>query len=695
MTRLRMSACLGILLLCAAAAASELPPCYPGSGEAYNYKVEVSIDGGYNWHSDSIMIFAYPGEQVDIGVRVLLTCMMGETQAWSYGLAHDATNLKSLGGDLTLNGVTTDGTHTATVKNGGPPDMDETAVMDASVGFTQAVLIDTTQAVTLAPVVGFVTAGACYTLTVPYYSCDGYENCVATIALTGGIGSPAVSAVMTQAGQSKFPCAKDFTIHVAYGSSSYAWCDLYYNSWTSGSQMRSPGVLETTLAMGGAPPKDDPPPPRDGLLLPPYSCAETNGDGFLDISDPVYLLSHLFLGGDPPPTVNTMMVLRTGQSLCYDNDGLTLMTCSDADYPGEDGYYQLGRQRGYQEMLSEQGVTVVDLSTGLEWQKSPPQELYSWAEARAAAAALELGPAGVEYPWRLPTLGEILTVMDYSRSFPAADPIFGLSSDHGALWTTTTYAPESVKAWYVRPVTGATLSEAKANRLYFMAVRNRRPDVPARHEGATLVPPSAQYQLGDSNGDALINLSDAVYTLNFLFQGGPAPPRIVGRPVLPETIEAGRFVDNGDLTVTDALTGLMWRREPLYRINENVDWNDPVLQEAWNMAFPLPGPGTYYDWRVPNVFELMTVIDLSKSQGVVLAEPFSPDPSLVDRPLWTSTTATDESGGGSAYAWTLPYHVDLEAEEAGSLKGLEYLPAYKMFQYNTVGYLAVRGFADE
>jgi hypothetical protein len=74
---------------------------------------------------------------------------------------------------VTLNSVTTAGTQTATVQNGSPPDVDETEVRAGYKGYTQGILIDTEQAVTLGPTTNFVTSLACYTVTMPYYTPRG------------------------------------------------------------------------------------------------------------------------------------------------------------------------------------------------------------------------------------------------------------------------------------------------------------------------------------------------------------------------------------------------------------------------------------------------------------------------------------------------------------------------------------------
>ena len=37
-------------------------------------------------------------------------------------------------------------------------------------------------------------------------------------------------------------------------------------------------------------------------------------------------------------------------------------------------------------------------------------------------------------------------------------------------------------------------------------------------------PPGKQFIRADSNGDGIVNITDGIFVLNFLFLGGPAPP---------------------------------------------------------------------------------------------------------------------------------------------------------------------------
>ena len=89
-----------------------------------------------------------------------------------------------------------------------------------------------------------------------------------------------------------------------------------------------------------------------------------------------------------------------------------------------------------------------------------------------------------------------------------------------------------------------------------------------------------------------------------------------------------RFTDNGDGTVTDNLTGLMWTT------NAN---HGAVLWDAaidYCNSYSLAG---YDDWRLPNINELHSLIDLSQSDPALpVGHPFT---GVLSEGYWSSTTS--------------------------------------------------------
>jgi hypothetical protein len=88
---------------------------------------------------------------------------------------------------------------------------------------------------------------------------------------------------------------------------------------------------------------------------------------------------------------------------------------------------------------------VIDHSTGLRWSRgNVPGGRMNWKAANDACAAMDLG--GLK--WRAPVVGELLTIVDYTRSSPAINPIF--RCEPAWYWTATPWAGSpGVYAWFV------------------------------------------------------------------------------------------------------------------------------------------------------------------------------------------------------------------------------------------------------
>ena len=89
--------------------------------------------------------------------------------------------------------------------------------------------------------------------------------------------------------------------------------------------------------------------------------------------------------------------------------------------------------------------TVHDTTTGLTWQREVPPGRYSHAEALAYAASLKLAGGG----WRLPTVAELVSIVDLSRYNPAIDEEAFPNTPSDWFWSATPLAGGSSSAWYV------------------------------------------------------------------------------------------------------------------------------------------------------------------------------------------------------------------------------------------------------
>ena len=176
---------------------------------------------------------------------------------------------------------------------------------------------------------------------------------------------------------------------------------------------------------------------------------------------------------------------------------------------------------------------------------------------------------------------------------------------------------------------------------------------------------------GDVNGDGNIDIADAIYLLSYLFGGGAAPVACASSsggslPATGQTVcyntagdviacssadwpgqdgfyrrgcsMEGRFVDNGDGTVTDLCTGLMWQQETA---PETYNWQNAL---KYCEGLDLAG---YTDWRLPNVRELRSIVDYGRWEPAI-------DPVFGAVALWYWSSST--SVAGPYDAWSVNFH---------------------------------------
>ncbi len=119
----------------------------------------------------------------------------------------------------------------------------------------------------------------------------------------------------------------------------------------------------------------------------------------------------------------------------------------------------------------------------------------------------------------------------------------------------------------------------------------------------------------------------------------------------PKIVRSGRFIDNGDGTVTDIETSLMWVKNG-WRI-------DLVSSETWWNAQKICSEfrqSGYSDWRVPSIEEWRSLID-KKMQWPAMVEPNPFENIIVRMPYWTRNSWTKKSPGAySSRAYIVMLH---------------------------------------
>lgn len=304
-------------------------------------------------------------------------------------------------------------------------------------------------------------------------------------------------------------------------------------------------------------------------------------------------------------TINDYLLIATGQTTLYDADGNVLTSISEGEaYFGQDANYLAGEIMSY---TNNDDGTITDENSGLMWQQVPTSETFTWQEAMDYCDDLVF--AGYD-DWRAPTLKELFSISDFSSGWPYIDTsYFTLAS--GQITKDEQY-------WANNYYVGVTV------------------------EGGS----DAAFGVNHVTGHI------KAYAAN---STGPIGGKYV-RAVRGGSYGNNDYVDNGDGTVSDNNTGLMWAQDD---DAQTYDWEQAL---TYAEASDLAG---YSDWRLPNVKEMQSIVDYSRSPSATDASSIGPaiDPIFSCTPMvneagdddygyyWTSTSASFTSGEPYYYAW--------------------------------------------
>jgi len=281
----------------------------------------------------------------------------------------------------------------------------------------------------------------------------------------------------------------------------------------------------------------------------------------------------------------------TRQGSCFDDRRTIACPAEGQPYHGQDAHY-VGAPPDYQ---ANGDGTVTDRVTGLTWQQGHNARRLDWHAAREACAKLSLGG---HRDWRLPDIKELFSIADFRGSVgrrPYLDDVFEIR------------APDA-------------------------SILRNDPFQSTHHTDMMGQTWSATLYSGDHWGRKGV---EAAFFMNFLdghIKQAPTRGRqgLFYRCVRGPAWGANDFADNGDGTVSDRMSGLMWQQADDGRAR---DW-PAALAYCENLT--LAGRD---DWRLPNVKELQSIVDYTRH-----------DPALDPRFLrqsdrrawfWSSTTHGD------------------------------------------------------
>lgn len=210
--------------------------------------------------------------------------------------------------------------------------------------------------------------------------------------------------------------------------------------------------------------------------------------------------------------------------------------------------------------------TVIDNITSHVWQQKNDNLTRTWDDAGSYCANLTLGG---QSEWRLPTLRELSSLLKLSPTtwpgiIPRIDTVAFPDTESYLYWTSETAADEMSAAW------------------------------------------SLSFRDG--------------FAYRF-----PKTAYVKVRCVSGQESSSPSFTDNGDSTVSDNVTGLMWQQD---------DGRKQSFDEALNYCEDL-SLGGYNDWRLPNYKELESISDKTKFKSALDKTYFRGNHSDYS---WTSTT---------------------------------------------------------
>ncbi|MCP4092869.1 MAG: DUF1566 domain-containing protein [Planctomycetes bacterium] len=286
-------------------------------------------------------------------------------------------------------------------------------------------------------------------------------------------------------------------------------------------------------------------------------------------------------------------IVDSGQATCYDDLDVIAPPTEGQAFFGQDAQHA-----GEDFHFTDNGDgTISDEVTGLMWQQMP--DLYNKSSYDAALAGESSFTLAGYSDWRLPSVKELYSLIDHTGSSQTLTPYID-TNYFGFRWGDVNLGERTIDVQYWS---------------------------------------STEYVGRIFQGD------EAVFGVNFGDGRIKGYPRYNGPTGLPvnfvryvrgnESYGENQFYDNGDGTITDLATGLMWTQADS---GVDLDWEDAL---AWAGNLNFAGRG---DWRLPNSKELQSLVDYTRAPDAVSPGVIGPaiDPvfqmTTDESWFWTSTT---------------------------------------------------------
>jgi hypothetical protein len=332
---------------------------------------------------------------------------------------------------------------------------------------------------------------------------------------------------------------------------------------------------------------------------------------------------------------------RTGQKISY--------------LQGDDYTDQKGVAWPDQRFTDNLDGTVTDHLSGLIWLKNAGCfESTDWATALADANKLASGSCGLTDnssagQWRMPNANELESLVDVSQVNPAisANSPFTQVNLTQAYWSSTTYTALPSSAMAIRFTDGRWINGIDiGDNTFNNDKKNSSNAVWAVKSGAAgavqlLATGAFAGPSGGGSGQSFGDADDAI-----LQMGAP--------------LTSPRFIDNGNGTLSDTVTGLTWLKQADC-VKQTWSVAIAMIKDLANGQCGLSDGSSAGQWRMPNRTEMLSLSDRAPTfpqasyfngqyqASDTLTGPIIFNNFIVSDYYWTSTTdAADPS-----QAWTL------------------------------------------
>lgn len=296
-------------------------------------------------------------------------------------------------------------------------------------------------------------------------------------------------------------------------------------------------------------------------------------------------------------------IVDTGVEDFYSNTSLILEPSSSQAYYGQDATYS----RNLPNYTDNGNGTITDKITGLMWEQDMGTKIsYNDAFSKAENSTL-----GDYTDWRVPTIKELYSLILFTGKVQGESAI--------EMFINTNY--------FNQPIGDVSIGEREIDAQTWSSTE---------YVGQTM------------------NADETVFGVNFVdgrikgypkFKPGSGAANKMYFRMVRSNTEYGEnnYVDNGDGTISDLATGLMWQKA-----DDGVsrDWEE-ALEYCENLEL-----ATFNDWRLPNAKELQSIVDYTRSPQTTSSPAINPK--------FETTEINDPEGnlGHFPFFWTSTTHLD-------------------------------------